>query len=174
MFQNNFFSFGAQYLGLNTGIVYNNEMDDFSTPGLINYFGLKPSVANYIKPGKRPMSSMSPTIILDKNNNVRLVIGASGGSKIITAVAQAALQNLWINENIKDCIDQERVHHQLYPEYVEVESGADFSMRKSLLRRGHALKCIQPSSILQGIARLADGRLEANCDVRKGGVPDGE
>ena len=79
-------------------------MDDFSSPGLTNYFGLRPSVANYIKPGKRPMSSMSPTIILNKNNDVRLVIGASGGSKIISAVAQTAIQNLWINSNIKDCI----------------------------------------------------------------------
>ena len=63
-------------------------MDDFSTPDLINYFGLRPSEANYIKPGKRPMSSMSPTIILDKDHNIRLVIGASGGSRIISSVAQ--------------------------------------------------------------------------------------
>ena len=63
-------------------------MDDFSTPDLINYFGLRPSEANYIKSGKRPMSSMCPTIILDKDNNIRLVIGASGGSRIISSVAQ--------------------------------------------------------------------------------------
>lgn len=63
-------------------------MDDFSTPNLVNYFGLRPSEANYIKPGKRPMSSMSPTIILDKDDNIRLVLGASGGSRIISSVAQ--------------------------------------------------------------------------------------
>ena len=100
-------------------------MDDFSTPGLVNFFGLRPSVSNYIKPGKRPMSSMSPLIILDEINSVRLVLGASGGSRIITAVAQIAIENLWINPNIKECIDKKRVHHQLYPEYAEVEIGTD-------------------------------------------------
>ncbi len=63
-------------------------MDDFSTPHLINYFGLQPSVANYIKPRKRPMSSMSPIIVINKNGTVRLVLGASGGSRIISSVAQ--------------------------------------------------------------------------------------
>jgi gamma-glutamyltranspeptidase/glutathione hydrolase/leukotriene-C4 hydrolase len=149
-------------------------MDDFSLPGLTNYFGLRPSVANYIKPGKRPMSSMSPTIILNKNNDVRLVIGASGGSKIISAVAQTAIQNLWINSNIKDCIDTKRLHHQLYPEYVEVEIGTEKLLRTSLINKGHSLKCSQPSSVVQGIAKISDDIIQSNCDIRKGGVPKGE
>ena len=80
-------SFGGKYAGEHTGIVYNNEMDDFSSPGLSNYFNLTASAANFIEPGKRPMSSMSPVIIVDENNQVKLVLGASGGSKIISAVA---------------------------------------------------------------------------------------
>jgi gamma-glutamyltranspeptidase / glutathione hydrolase / leukotriene-C4 hydrolase len=80
--------FGGMYAGEESGIIYNNQMDDFSIPGTRNSYGIAPSESNFIKPGKRPMSSMSPTIILDENKNIRLILGASGGSKIFTAVAQ--------------------------------------------------------------------------------------
>lgn len=99
-------------------------MDDFSTPNLVNTFGFEPSKANYIKPGKRPMSSMSPTIIVDrKTREPKLVVGASGGSRIITAVAQVAIKTLWMGMDIKDAIDDRRVHHQLYPTSADFEEG---------------------------------------------------
>lgn len=84
------FSFGAGLTSKQTGIILNSVMDDFSFPYFKNYFGLPGSPNNEMKPGKRPLSSMSPTIITDKNGDVKMVVGASGGTKITTTVAQVS------------------------------------------------------------------------------------
>ncbi len=118
-------SFGAKYAGEDTGIIYNDHMDDFSTPGTVNYFNVPATEPNYIRPGKRPMSSMSPLIVLDENDDVRLLLGASGGTKIITAVALVAIRNLLLGKNIKESIDDIRMHHQLFPNFIEHERGLD-------------------------------------------------
>ncbi|XP_058831981.1 glutathione hydrolase 1 proenzyme-like isoform X2 [Topomyia yanbarensis] len=81
------FYFGAALTGKRTGIIVNSGMDDFSSPGLKNYFGLPGSERNYIKPQKRALSSMSPTIVVGRDGKVKLVVGAAGGTKITTAVA---------------------------------------------------------------------------------------
>ena len=85
------FRFGSEIRSPTLGFVYNNQMDDFSTPGLINVYGLEPSPKNFIKPNKRMMSSMSPTIMVDHLGNVRLILGASGGTRITTGVAQVGV-----------------------------------------------------------------------------------
>ena len=80
-------SFGCKYRSNITGIIYNNEMGDFSTPGQLNPDDIPPSKSNFIKPGKRPQSSISPVIFTDRSGQVRLVAGASGGPLITTAVS---------------------------------------------------------------------------------------
>ena len=110
-------------MGKHTGIIYNNQMDDFSTPGQSNFYNLRPSESNKILPGKRPQSSMSPMIVLDDANNARLIIGASGGSKIISSVAQVSYKHLFMNRRLNEAIDDKRIHDQLYPETVELEEG---------------------------------------------------
>lgn len=77
-------AFGSRVLDKKTGIILNSQQDDFSSPGVINAFGYSPSPNNYVAPGKRPLSSTVPTIIEDSNGQVRMVVGASGGSFIIT------------------------------------------------------------------------------------------
>lgn len=83
----NISSFGAKIVSTSTGILLNDQMDDFSTPGINNAYGLPPSPANFIVPGRRPMSSMSPSIIVKPNGDVRMVVGAAGGTRITTSVA---------------------------------------------------------------------------------------
>lgn len=79
--------FGAGFASESTGIILNDEMDDFSAPNITNSFGLPPSPVNFIVPGKRPLSSMVPSLITNGDGDVTLAIGAAGGSKITTAVA---------------------------------------------------------------------------------------
>jgi hypothetical protein len=120
------FSFGAKVRGMKTGIIYNDQMDDFSTPNTTNYFGVPASPANFIVPSKRPVSSMAPLIVVERQTQrVQLVSGASGGTRITTSIAQTAMLNLLFGQDIKKAIDAPRLHSQLLPQEVAAESGFD-------------------------------------------------
>ncbi len=86
---------------LKSGVIFNDEMDDFSYPSRNDSNAYKQTKVNYIEPGKRPLSSTTPTIILDKSGKVKMVVGASGGFKITTAVAQVSFSSYILNYNIK-------------------------------------------------------------------------
>lgn len=123
-------------------IIVNNQMDDFSTPGRPNGFGLEPSEANFIKPGKKPLSSMSPTMIFRKSNSkpegsfgpLMLVLGGSGGPKIITAVVQVFLNHVILGTPLFEAIIRPRVHEQLI-----YHGSAVSTVEESKLQTGEAI-----------------------------------
>lgn len=100
-------------VGEKTGIIYNNQINDFSITNNIN--------SNTLSPGKRPLSSQCPLILIDNQQQIRLVLGGSGGMKIITSVAHVALLNLLFNKNIKESIDYPRIHHHFIPNKIIFE-----------------------------------------------------
>ncbi|CAH2003890.1 unnamed protein product [Acanthoscelides obtectus] len=162
--------FGSGHTSRQTGIVLNSVMDDFSYPNFKNYFGLIGSPANVMEPGKRPLSSMCPTIIIDKNGEVKMVVGASGGTRITSAVAQVIMRTLWFGDNLKEAIDAPRVHHQLIPMETNYEYGLIQPIVDGLKAVGHHMirDVSRGSSIICGLLRKA-GKIIGNADWRKGG-----
>ncbi len=106
-----------------TGIIWNDEMDDFSYPNITNSFDIPPSPNNFPKPGKMPLSSMVPTVVVDGSGDVRLVIGASGGTKITSNVGLVTVRDLFFGMHVKEAIDDKRLHHQLAPMIAYAEEG---------------------------------------------------
>jgi gamma-glutamyltranspeptidase/glutathione hydrolase len=132
--------FGAQIIAGDTGFFLNNEMDDFAAkPGDKNQFGLIQGAANAIVPGKRPLSSMTPTIIT-KKGQVVMVVGCPGGPRIITATMEAILNTLDYQMNIQDAINAPRFHHQWYPDSIDIEPNAFSSgTLKQLSKMGYQI-----------------------------------
>jgi gamma-glutamyltranspeptidase/glutathione hydrolase len=118
-------SYGSKKVVDGAGFLLNNEMDDFSSkPGTANAFGLVGYKANAIQPFKRPLSSMSPTLVIDTNGNPIVTIGAAGGSRIITAVLQNIISIVDHGLNIQEAIDFPRTHSQWLPDNLRYEKGA--------------------------------------------------
>ncbi|KAI8049281.1 gamma-glutamyltranspeptidase [Syncephalis plumigaleata] len=130
--------FGARVVSPTTGVILNNEMDDFSTPGMPNAFGLPPAVNNFIRPGKRPLSSSVP-VIVEENGQVVFAAGASGGSRILTSVIGTLVDVLDYKMPIEAAINRPRFHHQLIPNQITVEARFNKDIAKELSSRGHAI-----------------------------------
>ena len=152
-----------------TGIIMNNEMNDFSIPDTANAFGYVPSPSNFIRPGKRPLSSISTTIVESLSSGaVYFVVGSAGGSRIITAT----IQNLW---NVLDkglsavqALKQPRLHHQLVPNVAVFEYAYNNETVAYLKGLGHNVSWVSPGqSTAQAIRRLPNGTFEAAGEPRQ-------
>lgn len=160
-----------------SGFCLNNEMDDFTTiRGKPNAFGLVQSESNLPAPGKRPLSSMSPTIVRDADGRVVAVAGASGGPRIITGTLQVLLNVLIRGMDVEQAVASPRLHHQWSPDVLRLEPGlrgeADAAFRNQLEALGHKLGAIESVGIVQLIVRDKE-KVHAACDPRKGGSPAG-
>ncbi|EEF61870.1 gamma-glutamyltransferase [Pedosphaera parvula] len=149
--------FGSKVVIPGTGVIMNNEMDDFSTqPGATNFFGLVGAKANAVAPGKRPLSSMSPTIVL-KNGKPIVALGAAGGPTIISQVALELVCMLDLGMPPEVAIAQPRIHHQWYPAQLSVEKSLPQKVQKALEAMGHRLEVKQTIGVSQIVARNQDG-----------------
>jgi gamma-glutamyltranspeptidase/glutathione hydrolase len=161
------FSFGTGLVAEGTGILLNNEMDDFSAkPGVPNAYGLIGGAANAIEAGKRPLSSMSPTIVL-KDGKVVLVTGSPGGSRIITTVLQVIINALDHGMNVAEASTAPRMHHQWLPDELRIEEGFSPDTLKLLEGMGHTIKLQPTMGSTQSIMRRDDGALFGASDPRR-------
>lgn len=166
-------SFGSQVIAPKSGIVLNNEMDDFAArPGEPNAFGLVQGEANAIAPGKRPLSSMTPTVVLDGTGRPVLAVGASGGPFIITATYQVIENVLANGMNAADAVSAPRWHHQWQPPVVSLEKGD--GRADTLAQAGYPIRALErPFCAVQVVVAHPDegggGRFEAASDPRKFG-----
>jgi gamma-glutamyltranspeptidase/glutathione hydrolase len=164
-------SFGSGVVAEGTGIILNNEMDDFvAAPGVPNAYGLIGNAANAVEAGKRPLSSMSPTVVLDAEGRVVMVAGASGGSHIISATLQVILSVLEFGMDPQEAVAATRFHHQWQPETLWIEPSVPMDVRLGLEARGHKLYVAPDYASVQVIVRNEE-TLRGGADPRKGGWP---
>jgi gamma-glutamyltranspeptidase/glutathione hydrolase len=162
--------FGSGVFVPGAGIFLNNEMDDFSAqPGTPNLFGLVQGEQNAIAPGKRMLSAMSPTIVLDRNGDVLLVLGGRGGPRIITSTSQVILNVLDQKMTLADAMSAPRFHHQALPDTLRYERGGfDPSLIASLQGMGYALNPYPSPGTVVAIMRVRGG-WEGMIDPRSAG-----
>lgn len=158
--------FGSGVVAGNSGILMNNEMDDFSAkPGTPNVYGLVGGEANAIQPAKRPLSSMSPTIVA-KDGKTWLVTGSPGGSRIITTVLQIVVNSIDFGMNVAEATNAPRFHHQWLPDQLRVEKGFSPDTLRLLEAKGQHVKVLPAMGSTQSIMIGPDGMRYGASDPR--------
>lgn len=168
-------SFGSKVVAERSGVLLNNEMDDFvAQPGVPNAFGLIGREANAVAPGKKPLSSMTPTVVLNDQGEVVMAVGASGGPLIISSTLQVLSNVIDFGMDPEDAVAAPRMHHQWVPEVLNLEPGIPADVQRSLEARGHETKQWEFFSAVQLVVVEEDGTRVAAADPRKGGRPAAE
>lgn len=159
-------SYGSKVVIPGTGVLMNNQMDDFSIqPGTPNAFGLVGAEANRVQAGKRPLSSMSPSIVLHKGKPV-LTVGAAGGPTIISQVLQTIINNVALSLPLDEAMALARVHQQWRPTTTFIDGYASETLKKGLEARGHQLRVWPAFGATQAIAVASDGEFLAVTEPR--------
>lgn len=168
------YGFGSGVVVPGTGILLNDEMDDFAAaPGIPNVFGLLGGEANAIAPRKTPLSSMTPTIVTE-NGRLRMATGSPGGSTIITTVLQVILNVLEYDMDAGAAVSAPRIHHQWLPDQLRVEPfGLDVATLRELRRRGHKISEQSPWGNANAIVVTPNNQLQGAADPRGEGSPRG-
>lgn len=168
-------NYGSGVVAKGTGVLMNNEMDDFtSKPGTPNLFGLVQGARNAIAPGKRMLSSMSPSLVLDPKGQLFMAVGSPGGSTIITSVFQVISNVVDFGLPLNFAVSLPRVHHQGLPDTLQYEvGGLPASSLEAIARMGHASVPRERIGDVEAILRRPDGTLEAVADPRRQGQAAG-
>lgn len=160
--------FGSNLIVPETGVIMNNEMNDFSIPDTENAFGYLPSPSNFVRPGKRPLSSITPVIVESQDGKLYYAIGAAGGSRIITSTIQNIIHVVDGGLDVADALAQPRLHDQLSPPQTSFEYAYSNSTVAYLEELGHNVTWVAPGqSASQGLRLMANGIFEAAGEPRQ-------
>ena len=166
--------FGSFLVPSGTGMLLNNIMDDFTTHAhRPDGFNLAPAPWNLVEAGKRPVSSSTPAVWMQEGKP-RLVVGSAGGPRITTSVAQILLNSVWHGHNIQEAVTAPRLHHQWYPDHLEVEPQVPDGLREALRARGHRIQehaCRSHAAALE--CHWDEGFFSAGADFRSFGAARG-